>query len=184
MEVIPVHENSTNRRRKVTKFALAGVAVLGVGAALTSAAWSDNVFFGGSAEAADFELQGWDPINGVWANADTNGVRIALPADAFDEVGPGISDSYNVRVYNAGDVPIYLNAPVENSTSGALFRGAAPAEITFGDYSGDGVLAPGEEENVDIIVTGDESWTGTAYQGTSGALTVRITGESSEIVAP
>ena len=35
---------TSGRRRKITKFALAGVAVLGVGAALTSAAWTDNVF--------------------------------------------------------------------------------------------------------------------------------------------
>ena len=166
----------------MTKFSLAGVAVLGVGAALTSAAWSDNVFFGGSAEAAAFELQGYDPINDVWVDADTNGLRITLPSDAFDTVGPGISDSYTVRVQNAGDVPIYLNAPVENSTAGALFRGAAPATISFSAYSGDGVLAVGEEESVDVIVTGDPSWTGTAYQGTTGTLTVRITGESSPIV--
>ena len=182
MEVIPVYENATSRRRKVTKFSLAGVAVLGVGAALTSAAWSDNVFFGGSAEAAAFELQGYDPINDVWVDADTNALRITLPADAFDTVGPDISDAYNVRVYNAGDVPIYLNVPVVNTTAGALFRGGAPATVSFGAYSGDGVLAPGEEENVDVIVTGDISWTGTAYQGTTGTLTVRIAGESSPIV--
>ena len=43
----PTRHDQSGRRRKVTKFALAGVAVLGVGAALTSAAWTDNVFFGG-----------------------------------------------------------------------------------------------------------------------------------------
>jgi hypothetical protein len=67
---------ATGRRRKITKFALAGVAVLGVGAALTSAAWSDNVWFGGNTAAADFELSGslhGDPL-GVWV-ANSSGRR-------------------------------------------------------------------------------------------------------------
>ena len=101
MEATFTPENATaSRRRKVTKFALAGVAVLGVGAALTSAAWSDNVFFGGTTAAADFELQGWnpDPVTPGWVNADTNALRITLPANELDKVGPSIPDSYTVNV--------------------------------------------------------------------------------------
>lgn len=166
------------RRRKFTQFALAGVAVLGVGAALTSAAWSDNVFFGGTSSAADFELQGWDPTAGDWFDADTSGARIVLPAGILDEVGPGISDSYTVEVQNAGDLDIYLLPPVVASTSGGLFDNAMPAEITFGGYS-DPVLSTGESATVDVIVTGDVNWTGTDYQGLTGDLVVQIQGSSS-----
>ena len=70
METTIIQHETSDRRRKVTKFALAGVAVLGVGAALTSAAWSDNVWFGGSASAADFELEGLNPVSGDWEAAD------------------------------------------------------------------------------------------------------------------
>lgn len=182
MEATLIQNESSNRRRKVTKFALAGVAVLGVGAALTSAAWSDNVFFGGSAGAADFELQGYNPATAIWENADSNGARIILPTDAFDEVGPGIGDTYTVYVRNNGDLPIYLNAPNTYSTGGALFAAPEPADVSYSGYSGDGILAVGEQESVDVTVTGNVDWTGTEYQGRTGTLSIQITGESSPIV--
>ena len=93
---ITPHEDTSARKRKITKFALAGVAVLGVGAALTSAAWSDSVFFATPSSAATFELEGYNPTTGGWEEADTAGVAIVLPADAIDQVGPDISDSYTV----------------------------------------------------------------------------------------
>lgn len=178
--ITPQYETSS-RRRKVAKFALAGVAVLGVGASLTSAAWSDNVFFGGSAKAAEFELQGWNPTTSTWQNADTDAARIVLPSTAFDNIAPGIPDSYTVSVKNAGSIPIYLHAPVTSGQSGGLFAGAGGASVTYSGYSGDGILAPGEQESVDVIVTGNSAWTGTAYQGLTGSISVQIAGESSAI---
>jgi hypothetical protein len=41
-----------NKRRPIVAFALATLAVGGVGAALTSAAWTDNVFFAAAADGA------------------------------------------------------------------------------------------------------------------------------------
>jgi hypothetical protein len=181
MTTTPDHDiefETSGRRRKITKFALAGVAVLGVGAALTSAAWSDNVFFGGTSSAGDFELEGYDPTTGSWLPADTAGARIVLPAGILDEVGPGISDSYELRVRNNGDLPIQLETPVVTSQTGALFSGAEPAEITFGTYSDDVLENNGDEATINVIVTGLTTWTGTEYQGASGNMIVQIQGSS------
>ena len=177
MEATPTPQST--RRRKVTKFALAGVAVLGVGAALTSAAWSDNVFFAGNAAAAEFELQG--SVDGVnWFNADSAGGAISIPITELQEVGPGVTDSVEVFLRNAGDIDIFLNtAPTVFSTSGALFSGSLPADITFTGY-GDTILEEtNDETSFEIRVTGDAGWTGTAYQGATGSLVVQVQGSSS-----
>ena len=58
------------RRARRVKIGLAGLAVLGVGAALTSAAWTDVVFFDADVTTGNFNLQG------------------ALPADQAAPVAP------------------------------------------------------------------------------------------------
>ena len=178
MEPTVIQHESSTRRRKVTKFALAGVAVLGVGAALTSAAWSDNVWFGGDADAADFELQGWDGSN--WQNADTPGAAITLPASAFDTLAPGIDDSYQVSVRNAGDIPVYLVDPVI-AVAGGLDDTPSTGNVasSFGAYS-DGILDPGEQANVVITLTGTDN----LVENTTGSVTVLIEGLSEAPAAP
>lgn len=172
-----------NKRRKVTKFALAGVAVLGVSAAATSAAWSDNVFFGAEAAAADFELQGWNPSTSTWVNADDGITAILLPASAFDKVGPGIGDTYRLRVRNSGDLPIYLNKAPIPTTTGPLFSGSEAAQVTFGAYN-DVELTPGQTASFDVIVTGPTSWDGIDYQGSLGNMVIQVEGSSSAPVSP
>lgn len=170
---------TSGRRRKISKFALAGIAVLGVGGALTSAAWSDNVFFGGSASAAPFELQGLDPATNNWFDADTEGARIVLPAGSLDGIGPGISDSVTLTVRNAGELPIYLEDPDTVSAIGALFDEPA-ADISYGPYSDDVLEENGDSATFVVTVTGNEDWTGTDYQGATGTLVIQIQGSSSE----
>ena len=46
------------RRARRVKIGLAGLAVLGIGAALTSAAWTDVVFFDADVTTGNFNLQG------------------------------------------------------------------------------------------------------------------------------
>ncbi len=180
METTVIQHETSDRRRKVTKFALAGVAVLGVGAALTSAAWSDNVFFGGSTDAADFELQGWDPTPGTggWKDAD-EGEAIALPATAFNELAPGIGDSYEFRVRNGGDIPIYLNEdPIVTVTGGLTDIVSDPVDgnvvVSLGDYT-QTTLAPGAQARIVITLTGNENFD----EETTGSVAVQIVGDSS-----
>ena len=175
--------DAPSKRRKVTKFALAGIAVFGVTAAATSAAWSDNVFFGADAKAAEFELQGYNPTTGGWEDADSGITQIVLPAGILDAVGPGIADTYTLYVRNDGVLPIFLNDAPTATTTGLLFAGAAGADVTFGSFS-QPVLAPGAQASFDVIVTGDPLWANSDFQGLDGSMSIRVVGSSSAPVIP
>lgn len=149
----------TGRRRKVTKFALAGVAVLGVGAALTSAAWTDNVFFGGSASSGAIELQG-STDNLAFFDGDVEG-NVDLVIDDF-VVGPDSSDTKRVWVQNTGDLDLRL-ADVSAVGTGPLFTNGATVVPVSNDA--DGLLAPGQKASIDVTVTGNPAWTGDVMQG-------------------
>ncbi len=51
-------DKSEGRKRPTLRLVLAGIAVLGIGAAITTAAWTDDVFFSATATASSFDLQG------------------------------------------------------------------------------------------------------------------------------
>ena len=174
-----ITSDAPSKRRKVTKFALAGIAVFGVTAAATSAAWSDNVYFGADAAAADFELQGYNPANGQWFDADNGTAQIVLPAGILDDVGPGISDSYTLNIRNNGDLPIYLNAIPVGITSGLLFTGADKATVTFGSFSDNVLENRGDQATFTVIVTGDPDWVNSDYQGLGGSIVISVVGSSS-----
>lgn len=167
----PSRNDKTGRRRKVTKFALAGVAVLGVGAALTSAAWSDSVFFSGSAEAGSVDLKGRISGDPAFVNGP-----IAIPASTFDGLAPLQPKTVTLEVLNDGDGILTLNAPAVSNKVGQFLTGAVADDIaiTFGSYS-DGSLAPGESAWVVMTLT-PPNWDNTA-QGVSGnTFTVEIQG--------
>ena len=158
---------TTGRRRKITKFALAGVAVLGVGAALTSAAWSDTVFFGGSTTAATFDLQG-GTTQGDWVTDDTPGAVINLPAGSLDDVGPGVSRVVDVWVYNAGGVPAYLNPAT------VTVLGDPGFDVTTSAVYNRTTLAPGQDARVRVTVTGTED----LDEDTSGTISIEVNATS------
>jgi hypothetical protein len=167
---------TTSRRRKITKFALAGVAVLGVGAALTSAAWSDNVFFRGDASTANLDLEGSVDNGGSWQSGDDALLPITIPA--LENVGPGQTDTHTVLVRNSGTVDVYLNE-ISIAGTGLLFQGGFPASPTIGSVSDpDRILAPNETTSIEVRVTGNSAWTNGQYTNTAGVVTVTVRGTS------
>jgi hypothetical protein len=171
----PRNDNA-GRNRKIAKFGLAGIAIIGVGAGLTSAAWTDNVWFAGTAESAAFELQGYDPVLGDWVDADESGVAIQIPATELDNVAPGESDSYTVYVRNNGTVDLTVLSANPTTSNTGIFGGTDPAVVTA-DTSAIGVLAPGAQGSFDVVVTGDIDWDND-YLGSSGTLWVSVQGQS------
>ena len=179
-------DTATNRsrRRTVAKFSLAGIAVLGIGAAVTSAAWTDDVWFTADAEAATFDLQGaldeagpWEDV-GVDAtpNDDTDDVAIQIPATEFGDIIPGFDNTVTLWLLNAGTSDITLAAPAETLT-GVIFSGAAPADVTIGAL-GTTTLAPGATTSFTVQLTTPDDWPVT-YQGTSGTIDVVVVGTAS-----
>ncbi|WP_122817939.1 hypothetical protein [Nocardioides pantholopis] len=178
-DVVAVDQERDDKRRRrgaIVRFGLATVAVLGVGAALTSATWTDDAWFAGSASAVEnVELQASVDGGNTWYDADTVDNAVAIPADAFKNLNQGANETVRLELKNASSVPLNLGKGVL-TTDGDLFAGAAPANATVHDPA-NVQLAPGETDAVILHVTTPDDWPAD-YQGAEGTMTVQFTGES------
>jgi hypothetical protein len=176
------------RRARRIKIGLAGLAVLGVGAALTSAVWTDVVFFDAAVTTGNFNLQG------------------ALPADPLVPVAPPDgaaweeSDDIAAITLNFGSVQVapdesvvltgYVrNDPLSTWTADLTAitldpTSALPAGITavpvFTDPLPPEDLAPGEVATFTLTVSADD----TVVEGATGTIIVHVDGESVDPVVP
>lgn len=169
-------DNTTDQRRKrpvVIKLALAAVAVLGVGAAFTSAAWTDNAWFTANASSATVALQGRVVGDTTWQDADTEGAAVTIDAAELDGLLPGETRSVQVELQNTGSVPLSVGAPAITAEDG-VFAGTAPATVTT-DWNA-GVIAPGASSAaVTVTVVTPEEWPAD-YQGQTGTVTLVFQG--------
>ncbi|MDQ0373030.1 hypothetical protein [Cellulomonas humilata] len=178
------------RRARRVKIGLAGLAVLGIGAALTSAAWTDVVFFDADVTTGNFNLQG------------------ALPASQTAPVIPGTadaaweeSDDITAITLNFGSVQV---APGDPPTVLTGYVRNDPASTWTGDVTAIGLdptstlpagitavvaftpaalpqdLAPGATATFTLTVTAGP----TAVEGATGRIIVRVDGVSDDPVAP
>ncbi|WP_062079128.1 hypothetical protein [Demequina globuliformis] len=172
-------------RQDKVKIGLAGIAILGIGAAVTTAAWTDDVWFTSQAEAAQFDLQG--SLDGVdWQDVGVDSIdgmpgadeSIEIPASEFAGLVPDDSRTVTVHLQNAGDTDIALAEAVPALTGDLFVADAAPldtpATVTVGDFAS-ATLAPGAETTFDITVATPEDW-GTGYMGATGSLSVSVVG--------
>ena len=93
--------NTTPARKRATlKIVLAGVAIVGVGAAVTTAVWTDDVFFGATATASSFDLQHAASATGPWSDDGVPGDEavVTITAAGLDTLSPSTTV----------DVPFYL----------------------------------------------------------------------------
>ncbi|MGW6264285.1 SipW-dependent-type signal peptide-containing protein [Cellulosimicrobium funkei] len=169
----------TERRDRKTslRFGLAAVAVLGIGAAVTSASWTDQAWFTGSAGAAQVELQA--STDGTsWVDADTvgDGVAVAIDEAAFARMNQGETRQVTLHLKNSGSVDLSLGGQAEVSATGSLFEGSDPASATV-SVPDDVLLSPAETTTATLTITTPEDWD-PSYQGAAGALTVSFTGVS------
>lgn len=131
----------SQKSRKIRAIA-AGGAVLGVGAAITLAAWSDNEFAQGSFGAGSFDIQGSATgAEGDWASHTTSDAALQL---AFGEDGAAANLAPGVPVYNqyhlrnAGTVPAHISYGA--TTTGAL---DLDTDISYGMVTADTCDAEG-----------------------------------------
>ena len=177
----PARTPDTKRRRKIAKFALAGVAVLGVGAALTSAAWTDDVFFAADATSGTFDLQG--SLDGTdWFDVatvdDTSATApIQIPASAFENMAPNDVRVVTLHLKNAGSVPLTLSAPAITETGDLFADLGANVAVTVGPYTPGGTLAAGDTTTFTVTLTAPD-WADTDYTNLTGDILVVVTGTS------
>ncbi|HWI32047.1 MAG TPA: hypothetical protein VNT50_11185 [Microbacterium sp.] len=155
--------------RVIIAVGLAALAVTGMGAAATSAAWTDNVFFSAQAQAATFNLQG--SLDGTtWLESNNAGaIEIVVPATTFANLLPGQSRQVELRVKNLGSVSAALSSTV--AFTGSTFA-ANPAAVVSDLATS---VAAGGNDTFVLTVTAPSDWP-TANQGKSATIVVTIAG--------
>lgn len=166
-------EEPRTKRRGIVAALLAVLAVGGIGAAVTSAAWTDNVFYSADATAAEFNLQG--SLDGAtWVESDNkNAIEIVVPASAFDELLPGEDRDVTLWVKNDSTVDATL-APATFEWDGATFA-ANPTVAILGAPT---TLTPGQEASFTLNLTTPADWAD-ANQGETGTIIVTLQGTAS-----
>lgn len=141
--------SNTNRRRSRTlRLTLAAVALLGIGAAITAAAWQDDVFVDVAVSSSSMNLQGQVTIDGIpsgWQESDGSGVNLKID---LPNLTPGDSHDVTIALRNQGTTPAYVTYDDSN-----LVPGDALGDCEFG-LSGDDIA-------FDVVPAG-----GTPVQGT------------------
>ncbi len=172
----PSRNDKSGRRRKVTKFALAGVAVLGVGAALTSAAWTDNVWFAADASSGAVDLRGSADGGGTWAEGNTSGGAVVIGVTEFADMAPLEERSVTLLVRNFGQGIFTLNEePVASTSTNNIFTDADidVSGLSFTtDLHADGLLDPGDVASYTMTVTAPD-WSD-AQQNQDAVLYVQV----------
>lgn len=161
--------------RAIVAFALAALAVGGIGAAATSAAWTDNVFFSAAASTQTFDLKGsTDNVTFADGGASAN---IVIPASTLANLLPGDTKTITLYVKNVGT----SNSSIVASSSWAGGAGGfstAPT-VAFSNIStntsSQTTLAAGATQTFTVTVTAPGNWDA-ANQGKSDTLTIAVAG--------
>lgn len=171
-------DNQDRRRKRgvFLRFGLAAVAVVGIGAAVTTAAWTDDVWFNADAQAASFNLQGSTSATGPWGeyNTQAGALVIPIPASQFGSLIPGETRTLVVHVKNASTVEA-TNLTATATGNGTLFGAGTTAAATVAVT--DTTLAVDEVTAVTVTLTTGEL--PTSFQGATGTVLVKVNGSSS-----
>lgn len=177
-----VDKKDKNKKRVLWwRFGLAGLAVTGIGAAVTTAAWTDNVWFSAQADTQDFDLKG--SIDGVtWHEGQTadSAIEFAVDPNVFSNIVPGGTYTTDLMVKNFSANDALLDVSAQGK--GDLFT-VGGEELTVNaslSSAGTQVLSPNETATIKITVAADDSLT-SAAQGEKGNIIVKIVGST---VAP
>lgn len=93
-----------DRRGAILRASIAAVAVLGIGGAITTAAWTDQVTFAGNVQTARFDLRG-AVQGGAWYNGPID------LGDTFKNLQPG-DVTKTIALKNNSTVKAYLEDSV------------------------------------------------------------------------
>lgn len=163
-------ERRERRRRPVAAAILATLALGGIGAAITSAAWTDNVFFAAPAQAAEFNLQG--SLDGAtWVESDNpEAIELNIDSGALANLLPNQTRTITLYVKNTGTVNASL-VHTEAFAAGTTFTDAPKIAVT--DLAEN--LAPNDSDAFTLTVTTPENWDA-ANQGATGTIVVTVEG--------
>lgn len=184
-----IMKKETPRRRTTLKLVLAGIAVVGVGAAITTAVWTDDVFFSATATASSFDLQGRavltpaDTWHDIGIPGETSDVApIVLDAAALANLSPGETFTVGFELCNVGTATGTITAVSTPALAGDLATSAAgtitatvTAPLVGAVLASDPTCASPVAGTLQVV-------TSAAFppeaQGDSGTISFNVTGES------
>jgi hypothetical protein len=159
-------------RRPIIAVGLAALAVGGIGAAITSAAWTDNAFFSAPAAAATFSLQG--SLDGKTWNESNNpdSIQLVIPAEEFANLLPGQTRTVDLWVRNQGSVSAALTSSVAVSSTSTFVQN--PSTSVSGLAA---ILTPsngtGASDQFELTITTPADWS-SDNRGATGTVIVTI----------
>ncbi|HQZ00805.1 MAG TPA: hypothetical protein PLQ63_12475 [Propionicimonas sp.] len=169
-----------NRRSSIARTALALLALLGIGLGVTTAVWSDNVWFTTSVSTKTFNLQGsLSGADDTWKDSATEaGVDLVIPNTIWAGLEPGKTVSTKIWVKNAGTAAAVMELPkitLANAAAGLTITNATTGltVTTTGLANGDVLAASAVKEITVSIKAGDD-----LVQGGSGDLRIQLSGKS------
>lgn len=178
-------EERRRRRAAIVKLSLAGAAVLGIGAAATSAVWTDDAWFSASASAVDpdsaIDLRGafneaapgTAPAVGDFAEADDLGAAVVIPPSVFAGLTAGDTVTTTVWIHNAGTSDLQIAEPVVQ-TDGDLFADGG-ATVSLGTSPTE-LAASGAPSPVTVTVALPDTADREVFGGAQGAVTLQFQG--------
>ncbi|WP_454042766.1 hypothetical protein [Cellulosimicrobium sp. Marseille-Q8652] len=178
------------RARKV-KIGLAGLAVLGLGAALTSAQWTDQVFFQADVSTGTFNIQGGVPadqgaptVPTTWVESDTwDGTEAGVATIELDlgsaQVAP--DETTTLTGYVRNDPSSTWTADVSAITVTPFLPTGVTASVAYATGGNDPAdLDPGDSVAFTVTVAASDA----VVQDASGELAVTVDGVSVAPVTP
>ena len=163
----PRHARGLTGRGKVltsARVVLAAGLLVGLGAAASSAAWTNGAYFRSGASSASVELQACSSANPgatnpSWTceNADTSGAaHVVLSSSAFSLMVPGQTYSTTVQLRNAGTVPLTVSSTIAGIAE--PLTGTAPNATLTVSPAGPTTIAAAGSLNLTVTVTTPSNW--------------------------
>lgn len=168
-------ESRKGKRRPIIAFALAALAVGGIGAAATSAAWTDNVFFSAQAESATFNLQGSIDGGATWQESNDKGsIQLTVPLAELANLLPGQTRTIDLDIKNLGSVSAALTSSVEFAT-GSTFTTNPDATVAGLATTLTAASGTGAADEFQLVVTTPADWA-PVNQGKTATIIVTVSG--------
>jgi hypothetical protein len=186
----PAADRRDERKRKrgaIIKFSLVGAALLGIGAAATSAQWTDDAWFSGTASAASVELKGavsstaTDIVatDASWVLADSQG-DLTVDSAVFGDLLPGDTKTVYLHILNAGSTKLNVANPTFTVSNTTYFDKATATDTKAGVSlaAAPASLAKGAQAALALTVTATANWS-SAAQGATTNIVVQFQGTAS-----
>lgn len=120
---MPARRNTTRSRKPgmILKFGVASLAILGLGGAMTAAAWQDTITYSADAKAHTFDLRANYSGSPGWIGGGQGQTQVPLPASAFDGLKSGETREFSVALRNFSTIPASVVLSLDST--GPLFDG-------------------------------------------------------------